>query len=75
MKKIKKLFIIWVCIVISVYNIGIVSYAKLDSNSNISLTDLKSSKTTKMNFDRNNIKEKLSIKSYIPEDRKIKKHP
>ena len=73
MKKIKKLFIIWVCIVISVYNIGIVSYAKLDSNSNVSLTDLKSGKTTKMNFDRNNIKEKLSIKSYIPEDRKNKK--
>ena len=73
MKKIKKLFIIWMCIIISVYNIGIVSYAKLDSNSNISLTDLKSGKTTKMNFDGNNIKEKLSIKSYIPEDRKNKK--
>ena len=28
MKKIKKLFIIWVCIVISVYNIGILCKAR-----------------------------------------------
>lgn len=73
MKKIKKVFILCMCIVISIYNIGIVSYANPDLNSNVSLTDLKSGKTTKMNFNKNNVKEKLSIKSYIPEDRKNKK--
>lgn len=73
MKKIKKVFILCMCIVISIYNIGIVSYAKLDLNSNVSLTDLRTGRTTKMNFNNNNIKEKLSIKSYIPEDRKNKK--